>query len=79
MSTYGMKLEKWFPLQGERAHSLYFGVFKNKIDNDNIDKKVCQGCIVSLLLRYSYISLSAEFYLLIPNHHKGGAIMTEGD
>ena len=25
-------LEKWFPLQGERGHSLSFGVFKRKGD-----------------------------------------------
>ena len=25
-------LEKWFPLQGERGHSSYLGVFKNKIE-----------------------------------------------
>ena len=24
------KLEKWFPLQGERAHSLYFWSFQQK-------------------------------------------------
>ena len=25
-------LEKWFSLQGERGHSSYLGVFKNKIE-----------------------------------------------
>ena len=28
----GQTLEKCFPLQGERALSLYFGVFKNEIE-----------------------------------------------
>ena len=46
-----------------------------------VNKHICQGYSVHLLLLVYPMSLSAEFLklFLIPNHHKGDARMTEGD
>ena len=43
-----------------------------------LNKHICHGCTVTLLLLIYPMSLSADFFI-IPNHHKGGAIMIEGD